>query len=168
MNGREADINVSVITRTEQIVLFTLDELLYALPLHNVIKVIQVVEIRHLPNAPEIITGIINIKGRIIPVADVRKHFGLGEHEIDPDDKLIIADTGKREVAMLVDTVTGIRDIESSQLADTSEMLPFVKNIMGVAKADEGLVLIYDLEKFLDLKEEEELKEALNNKKNEL
>ena len=82
-------------------------------------------EIRHLPKAPEIILGIINIRGRIIPVADIRKYFGLMAREIDQDDQLIITDTGKRQVAILVDSVTGIRDLATRQFINSKEALPF-------------------------------------------
>ena len=64
-------MNGSLQTVTDQIVVFSLDELLYALPLQAVVRVIHAVEIRHLPEAPEIISGIINVQGRIIPVADI-------------------------------------------------------------------------------------------------
>jgi len=151
-------------TTTDQIVVFTIDEQFYALPLPAVVKVIHAVEIRHLPEAPEIITGIINVKGRIIPVADIRKRFGLPAHEIDPDDRLIIADTGKRQVAILVDTVTGIRDLAPRQMAVTKETLPFAEHLRGVAKIDDELILIYDLEQFLSLDEEKELEQALKTK----
>ena len=157
-------MNGSLNTNTDQIVVFTLDELLYALPLPTVVKVIHAIEIRHLPKAPEIISGIINVKGQIIPVADIRKRFGLVAHEIDPDDRLIIADTGKRQVAILVDTVTGIRDLAPRQLAVAKEMLPFAEHIRGVAKIDDELILIYDLEQFLSLDEEKELEQALKTK----
>ena len=151
-------------TTTDQIVVFTIDEQFYALPLPAVVKVIHAVEIRHLPEAPEIITGIINVKGRIIPVADIRKRFGLPAHEIDPDDRLIIADTGKRQVAILVDTVTGIRDLAPGQLKQAKETLPFAEHLRGVAKVDDELILIYDLEQFLSLDEEKELEQALKTK----
>lgn len=154
----------SIHTMTDQIVVFTLDELLYALPLQAVVKVIHAIEIRHLPKAPEIISGIINVKGQIIPVVDIRKRLELATHEIDPDDRLIIADTGKREVAILVDTVTGIRDLTPAQQAEAKETLPFAKYIKGVAKIDDGLILIYDLEQFLSLDEEKELEQALKTK----
>jgi purine-binding chemotaxis protein CheW len=157
-------MNGSFQTVTDQIVVFTLDELLYALPLHTVIRVIHVMEIRHLPEAPEIISGIINVQGRIIPVVDIRKRFGLVACEIDPDDRLIIADTGKRQVAILVDTVTGIRDLAPRQLAVAKETLPFAEHLRGVAKIDDGLVLIYDLEQFLSLEEEKVLEQALKTK----
>jgi len=154
----------SIYKTTDQIVVFTLDELLYALPLPAVVKVIHAVEIRHLPEAPEIISGIINVKGRIIPIADIRKRFGLAVHEIDPDDRLIIADTGKRQVAILVDTVTGIRDLAPGQLKQVKETLPFAEHLKGVAKVDDELILIYDLEQFLSLEEETVLEQALKMK----
>jgi len=149
---------------TDQIVVFTLDELLYALPLPAVVKVLHAIEIRHLPEAPEIISGIINVKGQIIPVADIRKRFGLVAREIDPDDRLIIADTGKRHVAILVDTVTGIRDLAPGQQKQTRETLPFAEHLKGVAKIDDELILIYDLDRFLSLDEEMKLEEALKTK----
>ncbi len=146
---------------TDQIVVFTLDELSYAFPLHTVLKVIHAIEIKHLPQAPEIISGIINVQGRIIPVADIRKRLGLAEREVDPDDRLIIADTGKKEVAILVDSVSGIIDIDPLQLSAVGETLPFAKHLRGVAKVENELILIYDLEEFLSLEEEKVLELAL-------
>jgi purine-binding chemotaxis protein CheW len=157
-------MNESFQTATDQIVVFTLDELLYALPLPTVVRVIHAIEIRHLPEAPEIIAGIINVKGQIIPVADIRKRFALPAREIDPDDRLIIADTGKRQVAILVDTVTGIRDLAPGQQKQAEETLPFAEHLRGVAKVDDGLILIYNLDRFLSLDEEKELEQALKTK----
>jgi purine-binding chemotaxis protein CheW len=148
----------------DQIVVFTLDEQLYALPLIAVIKVIHAIEIRHLPKAPEIITGIINVRGRIIPVVDIRKRFGMIIHEIDLNDRLIIADTGKREVAILVDSVTGIIDLEPEQLKLAKNSEPFAEHISGVAKTEEGMILIYDLDGFLNLDEEKNLDLAMKTK----
>lgn len=149
---------------TDQIVVFTLDELLYALPLPTVIKVIHAIEIRHLPEAPEIISGIINVKGKIIPVADIRKRFGLTAREIDPDDRLIIADTGKRQVAIPVDTVTGIKDLPPGQHELAVKTFPYAKHLRGVAKTNGEIILIYDLEQFLSLEEEKKLEKALKTK----
>jgi purine-binding chemotaxis protein CheW len=160
----EDKMSESIQAKTDQIVVFSLDELLYALPLPAVVKVIHAIEIRSLPKVPEIISGIINVKGQIIPVADIRKRFGLAAHEIDPDDRLIIADTGKRQVAIPVDSVTGIRDLAPRQLAVARETLPFAEHLRGVAKIDNELILIYDLEQFLSLDEEKELEQAMKTK----
>lgn len=145
----------------DQIVVFTLDQRLYALTLNTVVRVIHAVEITNLPKAPEIISGIINVKGLIIPVVDVRKRFGLTSRELIPDDQLIIADTGKRQVALWVDTVTGIQDITPRQQINTKETLPFAEYINGVVKVEDDLILIYNLEQFLNLDEELELELAL-------
>jgi purine-binding chemotaxis protein CheW len=148
----------------DQILVFSLDEQLFAFPLQTVVKVIHALEIRPLPDAPEIICGIINVKGRIIPVADIRKRLNMSKHEIEPGDCLIIANTGIREIAIQVDAVSGIRELSAFQFAQTSENLPFAKHINGVAKLDDGLILIYRLEEFLNLKEEKELERALKSK----
>jgi len=148
----------------EQLVVFVLDEQDYALPLNNVVRVIHAVEIKTLPKAPEIIPGIINVKGQIIPVVDVRKRFGLISREIIPDDQLIIADTGKRQIALMIDHVIGIKKITSLQLINTKETLPFAGYIKGVVTIEDELILIYDLEQFLNLNEELELEQALEKK----
>jgi len=148
----------------EQLVVFTLDEQGYALPLNTVVRVIHAVEIRKLPQAPEIICGIINVAGQIIPVVDVRKRFGLPVRELTPDDELIIADTGTRTVALLINHVTGVRQISPGQQIQTKDTLPYAGYIQGVIKLEEELILIYDLEQFLSLNEETELEAALTNK----
>jgi purine-binding chemotaxis protein CheW len=146
---------------TDQIVIFTLDELFYALPMQSVVKVIESEEIHPLSQTPDLISGIINYKGRVIPVGDIRKRFGLPEHEIGPDDRIIIADTGKREVAIVVDSVTGITDLKQGQLEVSGTGPPLSEHITGVAKVKDDLVLIYDLDRFLSSDQEKQLDIAL-------
>ena len=148
----------------DQIVTFSLDQRLYALPLNSVVRVIHAVYISSLPKAPDIICGIINVKGQIIPVVDIRKRFGLASREIDRDDQLIIANTGKRTIAMIVDEVNEILEIGAKQQVSTTDGMPFAGYIGGIAKIQDELVLIYDLEQFLNLDEERELDMALTKK----
>lgn len=149
----------------DQIVTFSLDHRLYALPLNSVVRVIHALYISSLPKAPAIICGIINIKGQIIPVVDVRKRFGFPSREIDRDDQLIIANTGKRTIALIVDEVNEILEVDAKQQVSTMEGMPFAGYIGGIAKIQDEMVLIYDLEQFLNLDEEKVLKMALTNKK---
>jgi purine-binding chemotaxis protein CheW len=148
-----------------QIVIFTLDGLSYALPLQSVLRVIHAVEITFLPDAPEIISGVINVQGRIIPVIDIRKRFGLAEREIEPEDRMIIADTGKRQVVLIADTVPGFIELSARQIDLTSDFLQFGGNLKGIAKMEDGLILIYDLEKFLSPDEEYTLEQAIKSRK---
>jgi len=147
----------------DQIVTFSLDQRLYALPLNSVVRVIHAVYISSLPKAPNIICGVINVKGVIIPVVDIRKRFGFASREIDSNDQLIIANTGKRTIAIMVDEVNEILAIDAGKQINTREEMSYAGYIGGIAKIQEELVLIYDLERFLDLDEEKKLEMALTN-----
>ncbi len=144
------------------IVLFTLDGSFYALDLSTVERIIRAVEITPLPKAPEIVLGVINMQGRILTVLDIRKRFRLPPHEISVDDRFIIALASKRQVALVVDSVTGIRELTENQIVNAGKTLPFAKYLKGVAKLEDGLVLIHDLGQFLSLGEEKKLNAALS------
>ena len=154
-----------VLTEIDKIIIFTLDGRSYALPLKNVIKVIYALEIRELPKAPEIISGIINVKGEIFPVVDLRKRFEMKVREIIPDDNFILCDTGKRRIALWIDEVTGVKELAAGNYSETKETLPYAHFIKGVAKIEEDIILIYDLEQCLNLNEELELEKALSSNK---
>lgn len=89
-----------------QLVVFTLNEQRYGLRLSAVERVVRAVEVTLLPSAPEIVLGIINLAGRVVPVMNVRQRFGLPEKESDLSDQFIIARTAMRTVALLVDSVS--------------------------------------------------------------
>lgn len=151
----------------KQIVLFTLDEPRYALDLSTVERVIRAVEITPLPKAPEIVLGVINMKGKIIPVIDVRKRFRLASREMKLDDRFIVARTSRRAVALAADSVVGIRELGNREVVSAEEALPFAAYIQGVAKLEGDLVLIYDLDQFLSLDEEQMLDAALSEARDE-
>ncbi|MDP3583326.1 MAG: chemotaxis protein CheW [Ignavibacteria bacterium] len=146
---------------TEKIVLFSLDEPRYSLYLSAVERVIQAVEIVPLPKAPDIILGVVNFQGKVIPVIDIRKRFRLPFREISLDDQFIIAKTSKRFVILVVDSVSGVYELDKYQIVDTAEVFPYTFYLSGITKIDTNIVLINDLEKFLSLDEEQILDEIL-------
>jgi purine-binding chemotaxis protein CheW len=145
----------------DRIVIFTLDEPRYAILLSVVERVIRAVAITPLPKAPEIVLGIINMQGRIIPVIDVRQRFRLPVREIKLDDRFIITSTPRRLVALVVDSVSGVRELADGQMVNVEQSLPFAKYLKGVAKLEDNLVLIHDLDQFLSLDEKKALDAAL-------
>lgn len=153
--GIETSLNNS-----HQHVGFTLDEHRYALPLSFVERIVRVVEVTPLPKAPEIVLGIVNVQGQVLPVVNVRKRICLPEREIDLSDQLIIAHTAKRAVALMVDAVA-IVECPDQEVFPADQILPAMEYFDGVAKLEDGLVLIHDLNKFLSLEEEEALDGAL-------
>jgi purine-binding chemotaxis protein CheW len=146
-----------------QLVVFTLDDQRYALYLHAVERVIRSVEITPLPKAPDIVLGVVNIQGRVIPVVDIRKRFRLPEREINLSDQLIIASTSKRPVALLTDAVNAVIEQSGKRTITSEDIMPGIKYIEGVVKLEDGLILIHDLDKFLSLEEEKALDEIMNN-----
>lgn len=146
----------------QTIVLFSLDELRYALYLSAVERVVRTVEITPLPKAPEIVMGIVNFHGEIIPVINIRKRFNLPEREIELDDQLIIARTSKRLVGLVVDSVSDVHELGHYQLTDTEGAFPYADYLSGIARIENNIVLIHDLEKFLSLDEQQVMNEALS------
>jgi len=143
------------------LVSLTLAEQRYALPLSQVERVLRALEITPLPKAPEIILGVINVRGKVIPVVDVRKRFHLPERRISPSDQIIISHTSRRRVALIVDEVNGVIEPPESFVIDAGNILPHMEYVEGVVKLKDGMILIHDLDRFLSLEEESNLTKAL-------
>lgn len=124
------------------------------LPLSCIERVVRVVEIAPLPKAPEIVMGLINFRGLPVPVLDIRKLFGMPEGEITLDTQIIIARTKKRPVALLVDYATGVAAYGAEDATASEQIFPDIGYLGGVAKLKDGIVYIYDLDRFLTLEEE--------------
>jgi len=145
----------------QKIVLFSLEEPRYALYLSEVVKAERAVEITPLPKAPQVVSGVINYHGEIIPVIDIRKLFRLPQRDIHIEDQFIIAQTSQRLVVLVVDSVNGVYDLGQYQAIDAEEYFPFTEYLSGIAAFEHGIILITDLEKFLSLDDERILDAAL-------
>jgi purine-binding chemotaxis protein CheW len=144
-----------------ELVVFTLDEQRYALRLAAVERVVRAVEVTPLPKAPEIVLGMINAQGRIVPVVNVRKRFQLPEREIELNDQFIIARTSRRTVALVVDAVNDVVPCPEAQVVAAEKILPGLDPVEGVLKLSDGMILLHDLDRFLSLDEEQALAEAM-------
>ena len=141
----------------KNMIVFTLEEPRFAIYLSAVERVVQSVEITPLPNAPEIVLGVINVHGQIVPVLDIRQRFRLPQRHLHIDDQFILANTSRRLVALCVDSVNNIHEIADQELV-TAEKLQFGSEyIQGVVKLENNLILICDLDQFLSLDEERKL-----------
>ncbi len=150
--------------RSNQLVIFILDEQRYALSLSAIGRVLRMVEITPLPKAPEIVLGVINMQGQVLPVVNIRRRFRLPEQEVNLRDLLIIAHTSKRTVALVVDTVNGIVERSEQEVIAAEKILPGMEYVEGVAKLEDGMILIHDLDTFLSLEEEKALDEVMRSK----
>jgi purine-binding chemotaxis protein CheW len=153
--------------QSDKFVLFTLNDQRIALHLSDVEKIARVVELTSMPNAPDIVMGVINVQGRIIPVVNLRKRFNLENRDIDLNDHFIIVRTTKRSMALWVDFVRDIVEIPKENIVENSSILPNLEYFEGAVKIQENIILIQDIEKFISLDEEKKLEKAITKMKDE-
>lgn len=134
----------------------------YGIPLADTREFLRVPSIVLLPKAPLIVEGIVNIRGTVVPVLDLRKRFRLPEKLPHPADHLVVAQAGSRLVALRVDRVLGIEDVDPKDIEDATAITPRAEYVAGVAKLPDGLVLIHDLRTFLADSEARDLDGALD------
>jgi len=123
-----------------------------------------VVAITPLPAVPAIVLGIIDVGGVVIPVINIRNRFNRPPRDVRLSDHLIIATTGTRTVALLVDETQGVIEASSESYASADEILPGLELVHGAIKAENGLILIHDLGRLLSLETETAIDLALSVK----
>jgi purine-binding chemotaxis protein CheW len=118
-----------------------------------VVEVVRAVAISALPKAPQIIEGVINVRGTLVPVLDVRRRFGVPARPVTPDQHLAIARAGARTVALRVDRALDLVEVDESVIAAADRVAPGAEYVAGIARLPDGLLVIHDLEGFLGLDE---------------
>lgn len=144
------------------VLVFEIGDLRSALPISDVLEIVRAVTITRLPGTALAAEGVINLRGTVVPVLDVRKRLTMPAKPLDQDEYLIVGRAGERTVAMRVDRVTGIEEIAPTDLVDPAGMAPGAQTVVGgVVKRHDGLMLIHDLQSFLSRAEAAALDEAV-------
>jgi purine-binding chemotaxis protein CheW len=146
-----------------RLVVFRIDEQRYGLYLPAVDRTLRAVRVTPLPHAPVIILGVIDVAGRVIPVVNMRARFGVAERDLRLGDALILARTPQRTVALAADTVEGLWEGPLRQMQSADSIFPEIPGLEGVARMEDGLILIHDLALLLSLDEEKELDAAMTS-----
>ncbi len=144
-----------------QLVVFTLDEQSFALNLSNVERIVRAVEVTPLPDAPEVILGVINIEGRVVPVVNTRKRLGMPEKDIELQDLFIIVRENGRSLALLADQVKPVLEVPDEELVLPDRVLPGIGYVQGVAKIDDGMLVVLRLETIMSLTDQKLVLAAL-------
>lgn len=146
-----------------EMLVFEIDTASYAVPLDRVREVVRAVAITRLPGAPRVVAGVINVRGRAMPVYDLGARFGAPEHPLRPDERFIVARANRRTVALRVDRVDWIRAVLPGEVEKASDLVSRPTHVTGVARLPEGLLLIHDLDGFLSAAEAEELETSIGS-----
>ncbi len=152
------------VSETERFVTFTIDNEDYGINIMEVQEINRVSTITRVPKAPSFIDGVINLRGEVIPVIDIRKRFELTPKAIDERTRVIITDLSGKKTGLIVDRVNEVLGIPKSNIEPTPDII--LSNagsefLQGVGKVDEGkrMILIINVDKILSAKEKKEFNE---------
>lgn len=150
------------VTEAGEVLVFIVGGVRCALPLGDVREVARAVAITALPTAPPIVEGVIEVRGRVVPVVDLRRRLGLPAAGVHADQKLIVASAGERRVAIRVDAVDWVTRLDEDDIASPEGVVRGIGFLAGVGRLPDGLVLVHDLATFLEQGEAEALSAALD------
>lgn len=150
----KTEFSTSTIEKETQLVTFKLDDQEYALDITNVVQVVRMVAITSMPEAPEIVEGVINLRGKVIPVVDVRRRFGLPIKPYDLNTQLLITRKDGHMMALIVDVVSEVLAMPASNIEPPAEIAPQMERLSAVGKLGDRLLLILDLDRILTFEEE--------------
>lgn len=144
-----------------QAVGFYIGEDEYALYINKVREIHAMTDIRKVPKAPQFVEGVINLRGSIVPIIDLRKRFDMAPSDGKQAAKILIVELGKNLVGMIVDNVSEVMRLYIDEIEKAPPM--FSANIdsqyiQGVAKQNDKLIILLDIEKLLSFEEQSVLK----------
>ena len=141
-------------TARQSLVVFSLDEQRYAIPLEQVRNALRMVAVTPVPEGPALLMGLIDLAGNVIPVIDTRARFQHPDREIRLSDQLLVVTTGRRTVALWVDNTWGVLEVTEEHFVPAAQIVPGLDSLAGALKLPDGLILIHDLDRLLSLDDE--------------
>lgn len=142
-----------------QLISFIVGDEEYGLDILRVKEVIRMREITRLPRAPSFVKGVINLRGDVIPILDLRDKFGLEHQGTTTMTRVIVVDVDGRLVGMVVDAASQVVRIPESQIEPPPPIVGglSVEFINGVGKLDERLIILLNIDRILSTEEKVEL-----------
>ena len=141
---------------------FFLDEEEYALEILKVHEIIGMMPITPVPRTPDYLLGVLNLRGKVIPVLDLRTKFGMEKVEWTDETCIIVVQINDLQLGTVVDKVSEVLDIASEDIEDTPEFGTEVNTdfILGIGKSEDRVKLLLDIDKVLTTDELAELSAA--------
>jgi purine-binding chemotaxis protein CheW len=138
-----------------QLVGFRLDNEDYAIAITKIQEIILMKPITRIPQVPDFIEGLINLRGSVIPIVNLRKRFGLQPREIDDETRTIVVNVHEKTVGCVVDAVTQVMRINRDQIQPPPLGVMAVNHqyLSGLAKLDDRLMIILDIDKLFQAEE---------------
>ena len=134
-----------------QLVVFQLGAELYGVDIARVHEIIRLQTITRVPRAPSFVEGVINLRGKVIPVVDLRRRFGLPTAEHTRATRTVVVEIGDQVVGIIVDSVSEVLRVNTSTVEPPSPVVAGIDSeyLHGIAKLPERLVILLDLDRVL-------------------
>ena len=142
-----------------QIVGFRVGRETYGVPITAVHEIVRVPDITAVPDAPDYLEGVINLRGQLIPIIDLRTRFSMERSEHTKSTRIIVTEIGSKRVGIVVDSVSEVLNIPIEQVEGAPDMIAGVgtEYIQGVGKVNERLIILLDLTMVITGEEKSEL-----------
>lgn len=141
---------------------FWTDRELFGIPIADVVQIISMQEITPLPDFPDYLKGVINLRGNIIPVIDIRIRFGKPEAEYNENTCIIVTSIEDSYIGFIVDSVDEVTDLDEDSISPAPKVSKNITNryLSGIGQIDNQVVLLLDVTKILAENEWTQLQEA--------
>ncbi|MBF0543150.1 MAG: purine-binding chemotaxis protein CheW [Candidatus Riflebacteria bacterium] len=138
-------------SQKDQYLTFRIQNSVYGIPIRNVTEIISMQEITEIPEMMKFVKGIINLRGNVIPVIDVRIRFQMEEREFDEYTCIVIVNISELSVGLIVDTVNEVVTIPAEDISQAPQLQKGGSSrfINRMGRAGKGVIILVDLEKFL-------------------
>ena len=138
-----------------QFVVFNIGKEFYGVPIEAVSEIVRVPDVTAVPDAPDFFEGVINLRGRIVPVVDLRARLRLPREERTRSSRVLITENGGRVIGLMVDAVSEVRKLPVEAVEPPPEMIAAVgiEYITGVAKVGERLIIFLDMKRILSVED---------------
>ncbi|MDP7104811.1 MAG: chemotaxis protein CheW [SAR202 cluster bacterium] len=135
----------------EQLVVFDLAAEAFGGDIGSVRKIIRMQDITRVPGAPGFVEGIINLRGNVIPVIDLRKRFDIPVNELHKDNRIVVMDIGGQDMGVVVDAVTEVLRISAAAVEPPSSVITTADSVylQGIVKMESRMVILPNLDKVL-------------------
>jgi purine-binding chemotaxis protein CheW len=142
-----------------QLVVCALGNEHYGLDIAAVESIIKMQPITFVPRAPEFVEGVTNLRGKVLPVIDLHKRFGLPPRETSKDTRIVVVEISGNTVGVIVDGVSEVLHLDPGSVEPPSPLVTTVDSsfIQGIAKMEQQLIILLDLSKVLSTSEQSEL-----------
>lgn len=153
--------DIQTVQADGQLVAFELGNEVYGVDIDRVQEIIRMTAITRLPKAPEFIVGVIDLRGRVIPVVDLKKRFGLPQGEGTRASRIVVFDTDGHTIGIVVDGVSEVLRVPAEAVEPPSPVVTTEESdyVRGIAKLDGRLIILLDLDRVLTWQEKGSLAE---------